>query len=291
MRKIPRWILPQPPASGRKVRWLLTRLAIMFGVMAFIMVSGGLIFKNHLIFFPSSGDFGSPANYGIVHEEKWVPLASGGQVKIWHLPAPATAEGQVKTLLFFQGNSGNMSLLSGRLAVLQSLGFSVWSVDYPGFGESAGWPSEKLVYESAEALWKQAVATDAVQAEDIIIYGFSLGGGVASYLAVEHSPAALVLDSTFTRLRDVPSGYLPFLKPYFQLILGNAFDTKTRLESLSCPLLVLHSRDDDVVPYELGEEVFRTYSGGPKDIARGTGDHLGFFQNASLYLERLKQLK
>jgi fermentation-respiration switch protein FrsA (DUF1100 family) len=99
-----------------------------------------------------------------------------------------------------------------------------------------------------------------------------------------------VLDSTFTKLRDVPGYNWPWLKPYLKLVLGEAFDTLDRLDHIHCPLLVIHSPDDDIVPFDLGLALFQTYRNNVKYFAQGQGDHMDFLLNQNLYRAKLESL-
>ena len=281
------WLIPVKSADISWGQWLLRRILVIFGLVALVCVVGGLTFKNDLIFHGRPDIDSTPRNYGQEYREVWLRTADGLQVKAWILPDET--DDRRAAALFFQGNAGNMSYMLPQLSALRALGLTVMAVDYPGYGESQGRPDEANVYQTAEALWQYAVA-QGFAPENIIIYGFSLGGGVASHLAWSHPPAALVLDSTFTRLRDVPSDHMPWLKPYFKLLLGDMFDTKRRLADMHCPLLIIHRPGDTVVPYRLGQELFESYGGGYKDIVAGDGDHMDFIQNQGAYLDRLERL-
>lgn len=281
------WTMPPLPPKGRRLRWFLIRLAFLVAVAVVTLMVVGAINKNRLIFYPVAEIWESPKQYGLNFEEIWLKTKDGDSVKAWRL---RSADRRGPTVILLQGNAGNMSMMTGRMITMYQMGLTVVSVDYPGYGESSGRPSEEGAYQAAEALW-QLVAADGVLPEEIIIYGFSLGGGVASWLAAEHPPAALVLDSTFTRLRDVPSRHLPLLTPVFFLILGNAFDTQARLaRDIKCPLLVVHSPEDRVVPYELGRELFEAYRSGPKEMVAGVGDHTDFLINQTAYAAGIQRL-
>lgn len=277
----PRW------AKGCFWPWLLRRVLTMGILFISLMIIGGFAFKDRLIFHPLAGLDADPKLYGLSYEEKWLSLPGGQQVKAWRLDPDGPDRNL--TLILLQGNSGNMSLMLDRLSILSRLGLSCLTVDYPGYGDSPGRPDEELVYQTAEALYAWAKEKGA-RPERTIIYGFSLGGGVASHLAEKRPSAALILDSTFTKLRDVPGHDLPLLKPYFKLILGEAFDTQSRLERIGCPLLVLHSPEDDVVPFALGQSLYERYANNEKLMAVGRGDHMSFLLNQKLYIENIKRL-
>jgi len=314
-KSIRKWLIPEAPRPGQWKRWILARLAVFFVTFSVLFLGGGLIFKNRLIFHPTAEAIDFPANYGLKVDEFWLELDSGLKIRAWLAPAVSKAAQKKqgppmsndngpttlgdwqssdppapgKIALVLQGNSGNISMMTSRLVILQSLGLTVLTVDYPGYGPNQGRPSEAGVYQSAEAAWQWA-AQQGYRPEDILIYGYSLGGGVASYLADRHPPAAVVLDSTFTRLRDVPAYWLPWLSPYFYFILGDAFDTETRLSRIKCPLLILHSPDDAIVPYALGEKLLRTYQNNYKDLATGSGGHTDFYLNSHLYRDKIRDL-
>ncbi|MDL2259376.1 alpha/beta hydrolase [Deltaproteobacteria bacterium OttesenSCG-928-K17] len=280
-------IAPPKWEKGRFAPWLLKRILSILVLFSVILLAGGLIFKDRLIFHPVGTELSfGPEQYSLKYEEKWLTTADGLKVKAWRLPPKGPDTGL--TLIFLQGNSGNMSLMLDRLSVFSAMGLTCLSVDYPGYGESKGRPSEEKLYQTAEALYSWAEEKGAKPGRTII-YGFSLGGGVASYLAEKKPSAALVLDSTFTRLRDVPGHDLPFLRPYLKLILGDAFNTNGRLADINCPLLVLHSPQDDVVPYALGLKNYETYTH-QKIMAIGRGDHMSFMLNRKLYVEKMEEL-
>jgi pimeloyl-ACP methyl ester carboxylesterase len=286
--------------------WPLWRLVRLLALTIILVILVGLIFRDRFIFYPMSKDLGTPEHC----EEFWLTIASGDRLRAWRLPPkerdrvlpdadlgvsggqrpPSEKEEQAsRTVLFFQGNAGNLSFMIDRLIFFNSLGLDVLAVDYPGYGPSSGRPGEELVYQSAESLWQEAVRRGAAP-QTILIYGFSLGGGVASYLAQKHPPAALVLDSTFTRLRDVPGHEWPRLRSYFKLVLGEAFDTLGRLENIHCPLLVIHSPEDDIVPFDMGLTIFQAYRNTIKYVARGRGGHMDFLLNHDLYRAKLESL-
>ncbi|MDR1044162.1 MAG: alpha/beta hydrolase [Candidatus Adiutrix sp.] len=283
-----KFIWPPKARPGRRLSWAFKRLAgllIVFGLLSAVIT---LFFTDRLIFHPLAEVWETPANYGLKYEEIELQSPEGLILKAWDLPAPPGAVSP-RTVLLFQGNSGNMAMMSSRLFLLHSLGLRALTVDYPGYGASQGRPSETRVYQAAEAL-RQWALSHGSRPEDLILYGYSLGGGVASYLAERHPPAALILDSTFTRLSEVPADALPWLAPYFRLALGDAFDSRSRLAEIRCPLLILHSPGDEVVPFALGEELFQAYRNNYKDLAVGRGGHVDFLLNKDLYRAGIQRL-
>lgn len=276
---------PSKKSWQRRLLWRAARLILLFIMLS---IGLGLLLKERLVFQPSQDSLYRPEGFGLKsYEEVWLGGPAGGGLKALIIADNPADPGP--SFLVFSGNSGNISLLLDRMSFLHSLGLSVMAVDYPGFGESAGKPSEEGLYQAAEALWALA-AERGVKAEESIIYGFSLGGAVAAYLAQAHPPGALILDSTFTRLRDVPSSDLPLMSPLFALVLGNAFDSRSRLKDIHCPLLVLHTPNDEVVPFKLGRELYETYENNRKALLEGTGGHMDFLLNTRLYGAGIKEM-
>ena len=264
---------PKRPEKGHLLRWILARIGVFVVLFAVATVAGGIIFKNDFIFHPTPHYTDVPSRFKAEFETVWLTTETGEKLKAWYVPAP---EGDADTtVIVLQGNSYNMSFLIDRLIVLRSLRVNSIIVDYHGYGESPGAPSEDGTYQAAEAAW-QWVAKNKTATENIIIYGVSLGGGVATWLAEKHPPAGLVLDSTFTRLRDVPSLEVPWLAPYLYLTLGNAYDNEDRLSRIKSPLLVLHSKGDKVVPFAMSEKLYNGYKGGPKKMVVGIEGHTDF---------------
>ncbi len=111
---------------------------------------------------------------------------------------------------------------------------------------------------------------------------------MASWLAAEKSPGGLVLDSTFTRLADMPQSASPELRGLPSLLLGSTYNTLDRLKIISCPLLVIHSPEDRVVPFELGLKLYEAYEKGPKLMVKGRGGHMDFIFNHSEYTKALR---
>jgi pimeloyl-ACP methyl ester carboxylesterase len=283
--EIPRkWIVPGKLPQLSWTCWLFQRFAVTFFLASAIILCAGFLFKNRFIFHPDNEILITPKDLKLDYEEAWLKTPDGLKMHAWRIVPPSGTTS--RTVLVFHGNGGNMSHFS-QWEELHSLGLTVMTIDYPGYGMSEGAPTEERAYQAAEALWQWAVERGAVP-DEIVIYGFSLGGGVASRLALDHPPAALVLDSSFTRLRDVPATHTPALSPLLRLILGNAFDTKTRLETIRCPLLVLHSLEDRVVPFVLGKKVFESYRNNRKEMVVGTGGHQDFSENRALYLKKIQ---
>jgi len=243
-------IYPQPKAPPKR--------SAMFGPI-----------ERTLIYHPVRSENLAPALAGLhngLGRSIVVPVRDG-QLRLngWHVvrrePSPAT-NGATATrwlTLFFPGNGGNRAYRVPEIEVLLAAGSNVLIVDYRGYGDNPGAPSERAIAADAREFWK--FATDELRVPDtqIILYGESLGGGVATRLAAELSqegtpPAALILRSTFSRLPDVATEHYPWFPVRF--FMGERYASIERIAAVTAPILILHGERDGVVQYEHGVKLF-----------------------------------
>ena len=147
-----------------------------------------------------------------------------------------------KTLLFFHGNGGNISHRGDSLYIFHKLKLNVLIVDYPGYGESEGEPSEESLYQSATAAWQYLVNNKKINPEKIIIFGRSLGGAVAVDLASRVKAGGLILESTFSSVRDVVDIVFPVLSEL--IYLRYSFDSSNKINKVTAPVLMIHSPNE-----------------------------------------------
>jgi fermentation-respiration switch protein FrsA (DUF1100 family) len=173
-------------------------------------------------------------------------------------------------VLFFHGNAGNISHRLDYLRMFHDLGLTTLIVDYRGYGRSSGTPSEEGTYRDAETAWRHATQVLGNPASRIVVFGESLGGGVAAQLAAENRPGALVLASTFTSVPEMGAELYPLL--LVRLLARIRYDSLARLEQISCPLLVIHSRDDGIIPFTHGQRLLAA-ARQPKQFLEIRGSH------------------
>ncbi|HEU4995838.1 MAG TPA: alpha/beta fold hydrolase [Gemmatimonadaceae bacterium] len=157
-------------------------------------------------------------------------------------------------VLYFHGNAGLVGSRGNvlRYRLLREAGFNVLAVEYRGYGASvaAGDPSEQGLYADADAAWAYLTATLRVRSDHIVLYGWSLGSGPATYLAALHKAAALVTEGAFTSLPDVGAERYPWIPVH--LVMRNRFDNLRRAARLVSPWTVFHGRRDTDVPFSQG---------------------------------------
>lgn len=222
---------------------VLILAGIAFGVYCLAALAL-LYFENSLIFFPTAGGVGKPPEHG---EDVFLTASDGIKIHGWYVTNP---EARV-SLLVFHGNAGNLEDRREWIDGLRALPANVLMIDYRGYGRSdPRAPSEKTVYLDARAAYAWLAAR---QAGPIVIYGESLGGAVAAQMATESKCAGLILQSTFTTAGDMAGR----IAPYFPMrwLIRTSFDTLSHVRTLAVPKLILHARDDEVIPFSMGEQL------------------------------------
>ncbi len=237
--------------------------------------------QARLLYFPSRTLAATPADAGLEYEEIALRAEDGTRLSAWFLPA-AAARGAI---LFCHGNAGNISHRLESLQLFHQLGFAVLIFDYRGYGQSAGSPSEEGTAQDAAAAWQYLRRTRQLPPERIVVFGRSLGGAVAARLAASEKPGALIIESAFTSMPDLAAGLYPWLPARW--LCRFKYDTRLSLQRLGCPVLIVHSREDEIVPFGHGERLFATAKE-PKTFLEIHGGHNGaFLSSGKVYTEGL----
>jgi fermentation-respiration switch protein FrsA (DUF1100 family) len=220
-----------------------------------------------------------------------VPAADQTVLHGWHvLPDGHTAANRAecdrelaagrRLVLYFSGNAGNRRYRPLEFGIFTRLGADVFIFDYRGYGDNSGSPSEELLVSDARAIWNYATQERGVPANRIILYGESLGGGVAVRLAAELSqsdsaPAGLIIRSTFPSLVEAGEYHYPFLP--VRLALVDRFESAVHVPDVTCPMLQLHGIRDTIMPIELGRRLFEA---APERSSSGIAKQFVELQNA-----------
>jgi hypothetical protein len=273
------------PRKGSVKRKLL-RLAIIAVVVYAAFVILLAVFQRRLIYYPSRDYEGVPSDVSRAYEDVTFHASDGVKLTGWFVPHGSLDEAAGATALFFHGNAGNISHRLHTIDILHRIGFSVFIIDYRGFGKSAGKPSERGLYLDAEAAWAYLTESRGVPAERIVLIGRSLGGGVAIELASRKNPGALVVESTFTSLVDVAREHFRFFP--VGLILREKYESIRKIGSVKCPVLILHGTDDELIPIAQGRALFEA-ANEPKRFIETPGGHneAGFTYNLD-YVEQMR---
>ena len=251
------------------LRMLQSALFIMVTVWLALVI---LIyfFQARLVFYPSRTLGQTPADIKLDYEDVFLQGRDAVEIHGWWLPA----ENARATLLFLHGNAGNISHRLNSLKIFHDLGLATLIIDYRGYGKSRGKPSEQGTYLDAMAAWRYLTEDKDIKPQRIIIFGRSLGGAVAVWLAANTASAGLILESTFTSISDVGREHYPYLPVnYLARIHYPSID---RIDKINAPLLCIHSREDEIIPYRLGKALYDRASE-PKYFLEISGGHNGGF--------------
>ena len=171
-------------------------------------------------------------------------------------------EGARKTILINHGNKGNLFDLGRLLQLLLDTNNSVFVYDYQGYGRSQGSPSVRRICEDALAAFDWLVKEEKIEAQDIVLYGESLGAGVSCYVARQREVGGLMLQSAFTNIRDIAIESIPVLQAYPSWLFPRPFlDNARTLAEIRKPVLILHGTYDRDVPITHGKKLFATANG------------------------------
>lgn len=259
---------------------------IQISLVAAISYLGLLLFvylyQGSLLYIPGDRVIHlTPADANLDYNE--VELTTSDQVTVhgWYVPV-ADSRGVV---LFCHGNAGNISHRLQSLQIFAQLGFSTFIFDYRGYGQSTGKSSESGTYRDSEAVYQYLVDDLGFKPEQIVLFGRSLGAAVAARLASRKKCAALVMESGFTSVPELGQQLYPILP--VRLLSRFSYNSIAILKQLDIPILIAHSRDDEIIPFAHGKKLFDA-ANGPKYLFEMRGGHNdGFYVTGKAYLTGL----
>jgi len=238
--------------------------------------------QDRMIYFPEREILITPTDIGLTYEEVSLHTKDNVTIAGWYIPA-AHEKG---ALLFCHGNAGNISHRMESISIFHNLGLSVLIFDYRGYGNSEGKPSEKGTYLDAEAAWNYLLEVKQKSPDRIIVFGRSLGAAIAADSALKQRPAGLILESSFLSVPDMGRKYYPWIP--VRLLSKYDYATRDKIQSVTCPKLIIHSPDDEIVPFEHGKSIYEKALQ-PKEFLQIKGGHNeGFLLSGDRYLEGLK---
>jgi pimeloyl-ACP methyl ester carboxylesterase len=259
---------------------VLWRLLVFAAVAYGVIVALAWLFQHRLLYLPSVPDrnwMATPEALGLPYED--LRLATGDDVTLsaWWVPARP----QRGVLLFLHGNAGNISHRLDSIEIFNRLDLSVLIVDYRGYGRSGGQPSESGTYEDARTAWRYLTVERGLSPSGIVVFGRSLGAAIAAHLAGEVTPAALIVESPMTSAPDMAQSAYPFLPARW--LTRFSYATKDYIRRAGCPVLVVHSEGDEIIPYSQGRSVFEA-APEPRRFLTLRGSHnTGFLDSGTAY--------
>ncbi len=225
-----------------------------------------LPFENRFVYVPTRTLTKTPADYNLPFERLELTTADNTRIMAWALPQENE---NAPWLVYFHGNGENVSSYLSFTSQIYAMGVNVLMPEYRGYGESGGQPSEAGLYEDADASYHYLI-DKGVAPENIILYGFSLGSGVATDLASRQEVGGLILEAAFTSLLDAARAIYRFVP---NGIMSNRFDSLEKISDVDAPTLFLHSRGDFTIPFSQGRTLFEA-ANEPKFFTEIQGGHI-----------------
>lgn len=254
-------------------------LAAGYGLLVVLvyMMQGRMLYLPDL---PGRALIMTPADIGLDYQDVFLESDDGVTLHGWFIPGRSA-----RALLFFHGNAGNISHRLDSIRLFHDLGLSVLIIDYRGYGQSKGRTTERGIYRDADATWRYLIEDRGLVASDIVIFGRSLGASVASQLAAKQKPLALIVESSFTSVPDIAQELYPWLPARWLTRLEHA--TRDYVHDVQCPVLVVHSRDDEIIPFHHGEAIYSS-ANEPRTLLTIRGGHNdAFLRDVRAYTEGL----
>lgn len=262
---------------------------VIFGIIAIVVVIAAtylfsalykFLNQSSFVYHPKKEIVATPDSIGLNFQDIIFKASNGNDLSGWFVPVKKSK----KVLLLLHGNGGNISTRLNFLDYFcKQLKISTFIIDYQGYGKSQGRPNETGTYLDAKAAWDYLTGFMKIERGDIIIFGRSLGGPIASWLAGKVDPGALILDSTFTSIKDIAAHIYPLLP--VKKIFRFDYSTISHLKKIRCPVLVIHSREEDYIPFSHGEKLFEA-ANEPKYFLEIKGTHgNNYIESKKDYLE------
>ncbi len=246
-----------------------TVLAIVVVLFASVSLYVALAQSKYL-YFPDNTIAATPETIGLAFEDLSLKTEDGETIVGWFVPHIKNGVMASQTVLFCHGNAGDIGDRVESIRTFHRLGFNVLAFDYRGFGKSSGQPTEQGTYQDALACWDYLLDKRGQSPKSIIVFGRSLGGAVACWLAAHADPGALVLESVFSSVPDMAAKMFPLLP--VRLFCRFKYDNVECVSDVHCPVMVAHSRTDLTCPFEQGMRVYEA-ANAPKQFVEMQGGH------------------
>lgn len=258
-------------------------------ILAFVVVAFYLaviillyLFQTWLIFYPGKLSKEHKFKLGPNDEEIFFATADDEQINALFFKGT-----RPEVILYFHGNAGDLSGWQFVAEDFTSQGYSVFIIDYRGYGKSSGTISEEGLYKDAEAAYYYLINKKAFTPQSIIIYGRSIGSGVAVGLASRHRSRGLVLEASYASLGHLANEKFPMFFP--GLYLTHKFNSLEKMEQIKCPVIFIHGQNDSLIPVSHAEKLFQKVQGKKRMVIIPRGQHNDLTSYAA-YHETLKDV-
>jgi uncharacterized protein len=243
-----------------------TVLVVIVSVYALVCI-GAYLMQRQLIYFPQKHVSATPTAIGLKYDELSFTSPDGVKFIVWFVPA----ESSKISVVYFHGNAENLSHPLSTYKLLHELGASVYAFEYRGYANCSGSPSVQGI-ASDLTTFGDYLAKTVPDGTKVVVLGRSLGGALAVKLLSRTRVDGAILESTFNRMSDVAQTAFPYLP--IALLLREQYNSEAEIKSFAKPVLVIHSPDDEVIPYALGKRLYESIQG-EKSFVEIRGSHNG----------------
>ena len=247
--------------------FLTSIILIYLALLSFIYIS-----QRNLLYHPNENNY-LENQIRFDYKEIFIPVNKDIKLKSWIINKDLKKN---KTLIFFHGNAGNLNNRIYKINELYNLDINILLVSWRGFSGNKGKPTENGLYEDARSSI-QWIEEQGVNLEDIILYGESLGTGVATQMALDFKVAGLILESPYTSMVDAGKLYYPYLPVSF--LLKDRYETSKKIDKINIPILIMHGKQDDLVPIEMSYSLFDKIKGKKYSYFPENDDHMMEYNN------------
>ena len=275
--------------AGKKRFWFRFILLVLLGGGVYLLMRN---YEQQFVYAPSPVIHKTPTKAGLPFDKIALVSDDGISIQGWFVPA-ATPEqapstnAAPPTLLFFHGRTGNMSDCLEKLRLFHDLGLDVFIIDYHGYGQSDGAPSERALAGDALAAYFYLTQKRNVKPERIYLFGEDIGAAVAIDLATRVSAAGLITEGAYASIIENIENDWPLIP--WQYLLRNQFDSLTKIRDVHMPVLFIHSAEDDLVPMSDSRRLYAV-ANEPKEFVEIHGPHRdAFVKSFDVYYDKIEQ--
>ena len=229
-------------------------------------------YQRNLLYHPLENNYqNDKAQFN--YEEVFIKVDDKIKLKSWIIEKDLK---KFKTLVFFHGNAGDLSNRIYKLNELNKLEINILIISWRGFSGNEGFPTEQNLYKDAEAAIKWLNSKE-IQSNKIILYGESLGTGVAVEIGKKNIFNSIILESPFTSMENAAKIYYPYLP--VKLLLKDKYDSINKIKIIETPILIMHGMKDDIVPFSMGKELFNKANNPKYSYFTSNDDHMMEFND------------
>lgn len=244
-------------------------------ILVVVYIAGGIalyFLQDYILFHPVTLKREDKYEFAEKHKEVNIPITANSNLNIVQFfPADTVSKGVV---LYFHGNKKNISWYAKYPPYFTKHGYEVWLIDYPGFGKSTGKFTEQNLYDWANYMYK--LANSRFNSDSIIIYGKSMGTGIAAHLASKESSKKLILETPYYDFPSVIKHYFPFYP--VDWMIHYKIPTHRYLQNVKAPITIFHGTDDDVIRYKNAARLKPALKPGDEFITIKDGGHNDLFK-------------